>query len=1444
MSTFKKVNSFNVLKMDMNDVSAAQSVIQFITTKIDYIREIIQNTILSIKSNHLLEIFSDNDAKLSIQVLTELFSKNEKLFQDVHKPHTLMTSDEMITTLQQIIDKLSVIICGFGTTNIIDLLFISFGTKFKSITPTRELVKAKYDLIIKHVRPIGYKLIHWKPGYNYNNTDTTICDNKKTDEIVDICSALSYECFDIDYDSKTLFQKTNSIRVIIQHERGNKTLVINGILDDIHLECISNKYVEHRLSSLFQIVETTTESHHDILKNIIENLTLKDIMVYGNNDIIKCVNDTNTAVAKLTHTNMDMVTQQFLEMDIYDQRHMILNLLYYKNDTDVEYMCYLLYDLLNSASGYGSNYQEMIYNSFPWKIRNQMKDIVKYNINHTQEILNKYEGKKISLEQQICLLKTSASVKEKAITKLKELKGRPDELGIKIKQFLEGLVRIPFGINKEEPILSVIKTLNIEFKQIQQNDSTINEDSIMCKKQIYTLLEISKMLTNIKIQTKNRLFRLLKEKISHISVQVLNLFIKMLYSNPEKQKRLLKQNKSTKVSTLIELFNDENIMTDVIITKLTTEISVYTEQQPIYQQWNSICKLNQDITNFHTDSDKIEDALEHSIYGHNHAKKQIMKIIGQWMNGKQSGYCFGFEGSPGIGKCFKKDTPIMLSNGKIKMVQDITTEDKLMGDDSTQRNVLALGRGREKMYHIKQVKGEDYVVNESHILSLKMTKPRSKGGKYQTIIGKRYYKNDIVDICIKDYLSLPKYLKGCLKGYKVGLYFREQDVSLEPYALGYWLGDGDKTTFRLTTIEKEVIEYFTEYACKYNLQLTKNDISYHITTGKMGGRDYNRNPLLNMLKQYNLIHNKHIPEEYKINSREKRLELLAGLIDSDGYYSPITNALEITQKNKTLADDILFLVRSLGMRGMMKECEKYCVYKGEKIYGIYHRIIITGSGLDEIPVKCPRKKAREHKQLKNCLNTGISVIPMEEDDYYGFQIDGNSRFVLGDLTVTHNTSLAKKGLTNCLIDVNGESRPFAFIAMGGSSSGSTLEGHGYTYVNSTWGRIVDILMDTKCMNPIIYIDELDKVSNTENGKEIIGILTHLIDPTQNESFQDKYFTGIDIDISNVLFIFSYNDADLIDRILLDRIHRIKFENLTLDDKMVIVRKYILPDINNKMGFDETVIMSDEIIEHIINYYTSEPGVRKLKEIIFDLFGEINLELLKTKYTTEITIPIMVTVDNIENKYLTKYKTITEKKIYQEPRIGIINGLWANILGMGGIIPIQTSFYPSSVFLDLQLTGLQGDVMKESMSVAKTLAWSLSDDTIKHELLKYFELTKCQGLHIHCPDGSISKDGPSAGAAITTAIYSLLNKKHVKNDIAITGEINLSGEITAIGGLDIKISNGIRAGIKTFLYPKENNREFTKWQTTNKKEYPDITFIEISTISQIFNHVFTDDNITV
>ena len=187
---------------------------------------------------------------------------------------------------------------------------------------------------------------------------------------------------------------------------------------------------------------------------------------------------------------------------------------------------------------------------------------------------------------------------------------------------------------------------------------------------------------------------------------------------------------------------------------------------------------------------------------------------------------------------------------------------------------------------------------------------------------------------------------------------------------------------------------------------------------------------------------------------------------------------------------------------------------------------------------------------------------------------------------TGKTSLAKKGIAHILKDSDGNTRPFAFIAVGGSSNASTLEGHSYTYVGSTWGKIVDILIETKCMNPIIYIDELDKISQTENGREIIGILTHLTDSTQNDQFTDKYFAGIDIDLSKVLFIFSYNDFSRIDPILADRIHRIKFRHLSKKDKVHIIENYILPEVLETVGFNTSEVdFTEGTIEYIINNYT-------------------------------------------------------------------------------------------------------------------------------------------------------------------------------------------------------------------------------------------------------------------
>jgi ATP-dependent Lon protease len=217
----------------------------------------------------------------------------------------------------------------------------------------------------------------------------------------------------------------------------------------------------------------------------------------------------------------------------------------------------------------------------------------------------------------------------------------------------------------------------------------------------------------------------------------------------------------------------------------------------------------------------------------------------------------------------------------------------------------------------------------------------------------------------------------------------------------------------------------------------------------------------------------------------------------------------------------------------------------------------------------------------------------------------------------------------------------------------------------------------------------------------------------------------------------------------------------------------------------------------------------------------------------------LTEELITNKYLKTYHKIEEKKIHTKAEVGIINGLWANVLGRGGIIPIQTMLFPSSTFLELRLTGLQGDVMKESMNVAKSLAWNITNLEKKKELIKNFEETKCQGLHIHCPEGAVSKDGPSAGTAITVAIFSLLNQRKIKNTVAITGEINLQGEVTAIGGLDNKILGGIRAGIEAFLYPKANVRDFNDFMNIySEKEYiKNIKFIQVEYITDVFEYIF-------
>ena len=392
----------------------------------------------------------------------------------------------------------------------------------------------------------------------------------------------------------------------------------------------------------------------------------------------------------------------------------------------------------------------------------------------------------------------------------------------------------------------------------------------------------------------------------------------------------------------------------------------------------------------------------------------------------------------GTGKCHKINTPILMYDGTIKMVQDIKIGECLMGDDSTPRKVLSLARGQDKMYDIIPVKGEKYTVNEEHILCLKASGfPNfrdEKKGKYFYIkwiennefkiksykynnynklsIEKiaRQFKNDIkyeqiLEISVKEYLKLNIAKKNILKGYKKPVDFEYKNVNIDPYMIGYWLGDGTARDSVITCQDSTVLHYFVNNLPKYNLFLSKRSADYCYGITGCSGKTKS-NIFLNTLKDLNLLNNKHIPNIYKCNSREIRLKLLAGLIDSDGSYSQGTFEISQGANHEQLIDDIIYLARSLGFACYKNPKKTSWTYNGEKKKGNSWRIIISGNGIDEIPTKIPRKRATPRKQIKDVLVTGIKVVLVGRDDYYGFTLDGNCRYLMGDFTVTHNTCLS------------------------------------------------------------------------------------------------------------------------------------------------------------------------------------------------------------------------------------------------------------------------------------------------------------------------------------------------------------------------------------------------------------------------------------------------------
>ena len=371
-------------------------------------------------------------------------------------------------------------------------------------------------------------------------------------------------------------------------------------------------------------------------------------------------------------------------------------------------------------------------------------------------------------------------------------------------------------------------------------------------------------------------------------------------------------------------------------------------------------------------------------------------------------------------------------------------------------------------------------------------------------------------------------------------------------------------------------------------------------------------------------------------------------------------------------------------------------------------------------------------------------------------------------------------------------REFIKCSLGGVSDEGEIRGHRRTYVGSKPGRIISALIKAGVKNPVMCLDEIDKISQNSFKGDPSSALLEVLDPEQNSHFRDNYIE-VEIDLSDVLFICTCNYLENVPEPLRDRLELIPIDSYTLLEKEKIAEQHLIRKEAKNVGLDpKNVKFTKDAIEYIIERYTREAGVRDLSRKVGTLLRKSIIDALK-KDEKEIKVSIGV-------KEVKKYLGVeifdnTEKE--RESQVGIVTGLAYTQYG-GDILPIEVNYFEGKG--QLVLTGNLGNVMKESCSIAL--------DYVKANASKYgidSKLFTNNDIHIHVPEGAVPKDGPSAGIAITTAIISALSKTPVSSDVAMTGEVNLRGHALPIGGLREKSLAALRSGIKTIIVPKLNKK---------------------------------------
>ena len=395
-------------------------------------------------------------------------------------------------------------------------------------------------------------------------------------------------------------------------------------------------------------------------------------------------------------------------------------------------------------------------------------------------------------------------------------------------------------------------------------------------------------------------------------------------------------------------------------------------------------------------------------------------------------------------------------------------------------------------------------------------------------------------------------------------------------------------------------------------------------------------------------------------------------------------------------------------------------------------------------------------------------------------------------------------------------RKYARVSLGGMHDEAEIRGHRKTYVGAMPGRIVNAIINAKVQNPVIVLDEIDKMAKDFRGDPTSALL-EVLDPEQNKSFRDN-FMEIPIDLSDTMFIATANSYDGIPAPLLDRMEIIELSTYTDSEKLAIAKNHLIPKQMAQNGVKKSMFkITDEGILALIKGYTLEAGVRNLERELASLMRKATKKIAEGKAKS-----VRITDKNL-TEFLGKIKVIPEKIDGENP-VGVVNGLAYTQAG-GDMLKVEVAVLDGTG--KIELTGSLGDVMKESAKIAHSFVRTLA---VEYKIDKDFYKTK--DIHIHFPEGAVPKDGPSAGVTMVTAIISALGNYPVRRDVAMTGEITLRGKVLAIGGLKEKTLAAYRAGVKTVLIPEANMRDL---DDIDKEARENLTFIPCSTATDILKN---------